>query len=439
MNRDLILSCLVAGLLVTAAPGTAQVRLTDVSTNGALGRDVFNTAPDADASVIVFRSDADFLSEGRGDNDNEIWLWTSSGLQRLTDAGANGASDRDADQPSISDDGDRVAFRSNADYLSEGRTRIDLWLWDSVGGLSRLTDVTANMATGRDATNPFISGDGTRIAFTSDADFADDGHSDNDWDLWLWVDGSGLTQLTDVTAFGTGTRRVNDVSLDVDGSRAAFWSDGDFLNEGRADDDFELWLWDSVGGLSRLTDVTAASASGRDVSNCTPIISDDGTRIAFCSDADFFNEGRGDNDWEIWLWDESTGLSRITNAVAHGGMDRDSFNAWISGDGSTIVFRSDADLLNEGIADGQFEVYTYDIASDTLTRISSSSDGANRSTWNPSVDRTGAHVVFSSDSEMNGESIPVGDNELWIWPAPGVFADGFETGNLIRWSTSVGS
>lgn len=433
-------SCVLTTLLLLpSAWAVGQERLTDVSTNGVSGRDAFLPSICADGSTIAFRSDADFLSEGRGDNDLEIWLWTSSGLQRLTDAGANSATGRDADQPTISDDGDRVAFRSNADYLSEGRTRIDVWLWRKGVGLSRLTDVTANMASSRDATNPSISGDGTRIAFTSDADFLADGHADNDWDLWLWREVGGLQQLTDVSLYGTGSRRVNDVSLNADGTRAAFWSDGDFLDEGRADDDFDLWLWDSASGLSRLTDVTAGSATGRDVANCTPIISDDGTRIVFCSDADFLSEGRADNDFEIWLWDQASGLTRITDTTANGGSNRDAYNAGISGDGTTIVFRSDADLLNDGIADDQFETYVYDIAAAQLTRISQSSDGANRSTWNPVVSRSGEVVAFSSDSEMNGQTIAAGDNELWAWPAAVLFTDGFESSSAARWSSAAGS
>lgn len=425
----------ICAALVCISDLQGQVRLTDVATNGASSRSCFNASSNFDASIIAFRSDGDFLSEGRADNDLEIWLWSAAGLTRLTDATANSQTDRDADFPSISTEGDRVAFRSNGDYLSEGRgITSELWLWDESAGLARLTDVTTNGGTDRTVLYLAMSGDGTKIAFTSDADLLSSGHPDNRFDLWMWHEGSGISMLTDVA---DDTRGVADPAINSAGTHVAFLSDGDFLSEGRADNDFELWLWVSGSGLSRLTDVTAASATERDVANCQPTVSDDGSRIAFCSDADFLNEGRNDNDWEIWLWDQGSGLTRITDATANMGFDRDSFNAGISSDGSTIVFRSDADLLSEGIVDGQFEVWAYDIAGAAFTRISTSSDGANRATYSPTIDADGSHVVFSSDSEMGGETLSQGAFDLWVWPSVVLFTDGFENGDATRWSISV--
>ncbi len=48
------------------------------------------------------------------------------------------------------------------------------------------------------------------------------------------------------------------------------------------------------------------------------------------------------------------------------------------------------------------------------------------------IDGSGEHVAFSSDSEMNGETISAADNELWVRPAAVLFTDGFEGGNATR-------
>ncbi len=50
-------------------------------------------------------------------------------------------------------------------------------------------------------------------------------------------------------------------------------------------------------------------------------------------------------------------LARVTSA-SHS--DRDSYDPSVSGDGTVVAFVSDSDLLNEGIALGQVEVWLWE-------------------------------------------------------------------------------
>ncbi len=128
-NRFTIVVIAIAAI---AAPLTAaaQTRITDDATNGGTSRDSYDPKVNGDGTRVTFRSDADLLSEGRADNDYEIWLWDSStGFTRVTDATTNGATGRDSYLPSIDDTGNRIAFQSDADLLSEGRVANDEEIW----------------------------------------------------------------------------------------------------------------------------------------------------------------------------------------------------------------------------------------------------------------------------------------------------------------------
>ena len=139
------------------------------------------------------------------DHDGHIWgdiiLYDSdsSDYIQLTDT-AYGVRETN---PSISDDGSKIAFQSDIDGDYE------IFVINSDGsGLIQLTN--------NDSTDsyPYISGDGSKIAFQSDVD--------GDWEIFVVnSDGSGLTQLTSNTA--------NDEypSICGDGSKIAFQSEVD--------------------------------------------------------------------------------------------------------------------------------------------------------------------------------------------------------------------
>jgi Tol biopolymer transport system component len=415
-NLVVIVACVcVLALPLTAA---AQTRITDATTNGGASRDSYDPRLDGDGSRIAFRSDADLLSEGRPDNDFEIWLWDdTTGFVRITDAVANGGTGRDSYLPSIADSGTRVAFRSDADLLSEGRADGDeeIWLWDETTGLQRLSDALANGQTSRDSYEANISPDGSRVAFRSDADLLSEGRADNNFEIWLWDSTSGLQRITDATANGGASRDSYEPSLSADGSRIAFQSDADLLSEGRLGGNEEIWLWDDTTGLQRITDVLANGAASRDCYDAA--ISADGTRIVFRSDADFLNEGRADNNYEIWLWDQTSGLQRLTDVTANGGTSRDAYDPEISADGNLISFESDADFLNLGTADNLTEVWAYDIAAVNLAAVSTAS-ASDRDSYDSDISADGVLIGFESDSDFLGQMIPVSQEEIWLFANP---------------------
>jgi Tol biopolymer transport system component len=142
---------------------------------------------------------------------------------------------------------------------------------------------------------------------------------------------------------------------------------------------------------------------------------DDGERvIVFESSADFFNTGAtGSQIYRIDLRKTflgcpfpcaQTGNAGLTQLTSKSGTNK---NAVTSNSGKTIVFESDADLLNVGQTENQ--VYLYDGKSGVTSRLTHG-PGASR---NPTVTRDGGRLVFESDANLTGSG--TGGTQLYLY------------------------
>ena len=104
-----------------------------------------------------------------------------------------------------------------------------------------------------------------------------------------------------------------------------------------------------VGTLTRIT-----TASDSDRESWAEDLSADGTIIAINSNSDLLGQGITNEQWEIWLYDTvALTYTRVTSAS---GSTRESYYPCLSADGTLVAFSSDSDLLKQGIADEQFEI-----------------------------------------------------------------------------------
>ncbi|HEX9922932.1 MAG TPA: hypothetical protein VGD99_09730 [Anaerolineae bacterium] len=311
----------------------------------------FSTLPSLDVTgtKVAFISNSDFFGQGTPSNQAEIWLYDLPTMQLTRVTTASGM--HLLDYPVLSPNGQVVAFESDFDFLGQGVTTHEIWLYNtSTMSITRVTTATGNGA--RYSRNPSLNEAGTKVVFRSNNDFLGQGLPDTLSEIWLY-DTTAMT-ITRVTT-SENTRSSNHARLSADGSKIVFSSDSDFLNQGIPQGQYEIWLYD-VAARS-LTRLTVASASDRQ--SAYPHLNDDGTIVVFVSDSDFLGQGIPDDQFEVWLYDTTTmTYTRITSGSTS---NPDNFMPVVSANGEKIVFSSDANLLGQANPSNQFEIWLYSL------------------------------------------------------------------------------
>jgi Tol biopolymer transport system component len=428
------------GLIAWASVAAGQIRITDVGFSS--GRHASVSSISSDGRWIAFETNADFLGEGRPAEVKEIWLadTTTGELQRLTDSRANGQTLRDSRAPSISADGQWIAFYSDADFQNEGIERLQREIWlinTTTNDFFRLTDASHGQIGDRNSHSPSISANGRRIAFISDADLLHEGHA-GEAEVWLWDvslaeagQNPPLRRLTDMNAgagagIGSDTiRNAFNPSISADGRWITFNSDGDFLEEGRPDNTMEIWLADVESCV--LTPLTSAGLSGfSGFSSSHPSISADGSRVVFYSEADLDSSGEPFDGQEIFLWERGVeGLRRLTlESGAQAGQLRDSVEPVISADGRWIAFESDGDFLGEGRPNNVMEIWLANADTGELRRLTDAAaepDGQ-RDASAPTISADGRWISFYSDAPFSSPPVADMQREIWLTSNPALVA-----------------
>jgi len=108
---------------------------------------------------------------------------------------------------------------------------------------------------------------------------------------------------------------------------------------------------------------------------------------------------------------QSGSLTRIT--IASDSV-RESFHPMVSADGTRVVFYSDSDFSGQTIPDDQNEIWLYDHNTIALTRLTTASD-SDRDSFSLSISANGSKIVFQSDSDFLGQGIPDNQVEIWLY------------------------
>lgn len=183
-------------------------------------------------------------------------------------------------QPSISGDGNRIAFVSDEDGNPE------IFLYDATTGISQVTH------TGSGVTNeqPSITSDGHYIAFASNGNEAGD-NADGNREIFLY-DGSSITQITNST-LGTNSQP----SISDDGERIAFASNNDLVTGDNTDANQEIFV--AVLDPAPIT-FDQVTVTADPVVNSHPSMDEFGSRVAFVSNGDLTGDNTEGNP-EIFL------------------------------------------------------------------------------------------------------------------------------------------
>jgi Tol biopolymer transport system component len=329
------------------------------------------------------------------------------------------AGDRSAQVPSISADGNLVAFTSDSDNLSaadvKGGGAYDIFVRDIANGTTILASRVSGGGAGADGTSdyPALAANGGFVAFESGADNLSTDDDDNFTNIFVHNLATGATTLVSrgtggVAANGTSNRP----SISADGRFVAFQSTASSLPGSNAvglHDVFVRDLQTNTTILVSQADGTGPGGDGNDDSYA-PSISADGRYVAFDSVADNLSTEDDDTRSDIYVRDlqqnTTTLVSRQSTAAGGAGGNGDSYLPAISADGRHVAFESTANNLSADDNDAYFNDFERDLDTGTTTLISrqSASAGgaggdANVEEAIPAISADGRFVAFTSPAD----------------------------------------
>ncbi len=372
---------------------TGTTVLVSQSTGGAVGNNSSATPViSADGNIVAFISNSSNLVAG-GTGIQQIYVRNiAAGTTTLASQSTSGAiGNGTAAAPSISADGNLVAFLSSATNLVAGVGHTQIYLRNLNAGTTILvSQTTAGLPGGDFSTLPAISADGSVIAFKSSATLVPGANGQHIYARNLAL---GTTVLVSQSTGGAVGNMISDLPIISGNGRViVFQSNSTNLVAGATD--FQLYARNLADGTTVLVNQSSGGAIG-DGGSSTPTISQDGNIVAFLSNAGNLIPGvSGQNAFvrnfaagTTLLVNQSTG-GVISNAAA--------FVPVINADGTAVAFQSTASNLVNGVTG--LQIYVRNLVAGTTSLVSQSTGGAASAATatSPLINADGTLVVFQT-------------------------------------------
>jgi Ca2+-binding RTX toxin-like protein len=332
--------------------------------------DSSNPAISPAGRFVAFESQADNLSAADDDAVVNIFVHdTATGVTTLVSQASDGSpANGDSRNPSLTAGATVVAFDSMATNLSaeDGDSVRDVFIRDSTDGttslMSRATGLTG-AAGDANSFDPSISKDGRKVAFSSNADnlFNDD----RDLYTQVFVYEPRFKLLTHVSRTSTvgslsdpANGNSSEPSISADGGFVAFTSSATNLAPVTAPTNvFTRYL--SARSTTLISRAALGGAPGTD-SSSSPVISGDGLQVAFISNADNLSSADDDAVTNVFVSHAFYGTMALVSRAA--GPDgaaatANSYAPAMSRGADFVAFASDADNLSDADDDSVTNVF----------------------------------------------------------------------------------
>jgi Tol biopolymer transport system component len=319
---------------------------TRLATKTSTGEPVEGQSSDAMAlsqngRFVAFSVEADNLPGGPDTAD--VYLRNlRTGKTRLVSKTSDGdILDGDSDDPSVSANGKFVAFQSSADNLPGDDAYKDVYVHNRRTGKTKLVSKTsASVPANGDSDWPSLSADGSRVSFQSQADNLPG--PDGLVDVFVHNLSTGNTRLVSKTSSGEhldASSEASAGSMNASGRFVTFGSSATNL-PGGGNAVGDVYLHSLLSGKTRLISKTSGGTPGDDESGIGSV-SGGGRFVVFESDADNLPGTAGVED--VFLHDRRTRQTRLLSQSTSGNPGNDdSFYVAISADGRFVAFSSRA-------------------------------------------------------------------------------------------------
>ncbi len=276
----------------------------------------------------------------------------------------------------ISADGSFVAFASVATNfvdsdLDQNNAR-DIFVRDRSEGTTERVNVDsagAESELGSSATSPSISADGNFVAFDSTAANLVSGDANGTWDVFVRDREGGITERmsVDVSGLAAGNGVSFFPSISADGQVVAFSSTATNLVAGDTNGREDIFVRDRQAVATERVSVSSARLQANGASRSfTFAMSAEGRFVAYSSSATNLVTGDTNGRRDIFVFDRLTGTTERVS-VAAGGTQADlgSDEMSLSADGRFVAFGSDATNLVGSDMTGFTDVFVRDRVSQT--------------------------------------------------------------------------
>jgi Tol biopolymer transport system component len=330
-----------------------------------------------------------------------------------TGIGGGATTDHGGTSPSISADGQRVAFVSQTKFDANAADGDQVYVRDLTAGTVLRVSTPAGGAVDRGGSAAVISGDGRFVAFVSRTKF-DPQAADVDQIYRRDLQTGEIVVVTrPATSISGGA--VTDAgghapSISDDGRFVAFVSRTAFDANAAADAD-QIYVRDlDTGAILRVSTPATGSSGGSttDRGGTSPVISGDGHFVAFVSRTKF--DPNASDDDQIYRRELQSGaivvVTRPATSTSGGGVtDRGGHTPAISTNGQRVSFISQT-KFDANASDGD-QIYVRDLASGGILQVSTPANGINggattdRGGTSPAVSGDGGFVVFVTRTQFD--------------------------------------
>jgi Tol biopolymer transport system component len=448
-RKNLALAAVLCLLLAVPAQATdveaISVPAPGIPSDSAGGNASFGTVS-ADGRYVVFESSAMNVVPGQLENNEggDIFLYDRiAGTTILVSHRAGEPQMTGGDVswlPVISADGRYVAYISFAPNLVAGQFDTggtDVFLYDRVSGTTSLVSHVAGLPTQaaeEDANRVGISGDGRWIVHVNRSGELMDGQIDDDggsFDAFLYDRDTGINTLVSHASSSAETAvsfGIDSAVISADGLWVAFACPAPNLMAGQTGmPAMNVFLYSRASGTNVLVSHVSSSTTAGSLSASQPVISADGSWVAFSSSNTDIASGQTDtNDTvDVFLYDRATGtntlVSRTSSSATTAGNDLSVLGS-LSGDGRYVAFVSLATNLVAGVTNpGGQHVFLYDRVTGTTALMSHAAGDTgspdNGASGSPFISADGAFVAFLSQAtnSVPGQVDANGAHDLFLY------------------------
>ncbi len=279
-------------------------------------------------------------------------------------------------------EGRYVAFVSYVKGIdgSLGKYRQIFWRDRSTGVTKLISRNTTGEEANGDCHAPSISADGETVAFESYASNLSASDNNGARDIYVWKQATAKVQLVSKTPSGEASNSESmEPAVSGDGNVIAFSSNASNISES-SKGGVNVFVHDIITGATQL--LSTDYETGKGAGGSVPSISEDGTRIAFCSASNRLIKNDNNNLWDIFLWQKGApGLKRISVTSTGGERNQGTESASrvvapaISGDGKMIAYSTTATNVVADDMNGMQDVFLYNIETGSVKRVSTGKNG----------------------------------------------------------------